>query len=176
MNASPSLRRAHASSVPAGVPHNVIASARASVRSPDSAASNSFCPLPDTPAMPTISPARTVERDRAKRRAERIVGAHVERIDDERRRAGVRCRDARGCGSSPPIIIRASDAVVSWRGSHCAGDAAGAQHRRALAQRADLVELVADVENAAAFGGERAQRVEEPQRPPAASAPTSARP
>ena len=42
-----------------------------------------------------------------------------------------------------------------------ADDAAAAQHRRPVAQRADLVELVADVEDAAALGGERAQRLEQ---------------
>ena len=42
-----------------------------------------------------------------------------------------------------------------------AGHPAAAQHGGAVAQLADLVELVADVEDAAAFGGERSQRGEE---------------
>ncbi len=43
-----------------------------------------------------------------------------------------------------------------------ASDAPLAQHRRLVAERADFVELVADVEDAAAFGGELSQRFEQP--------------
>ena len=53
---------------------------------------------------------------------------------------------------------------------------AAAQDRGAVAERFDLVQLVADVEDRAALGRELAQGLEQPARPPAASAPRSARP
>ena len=121
--------------------------------------------------------ALTVARDAGD--AEDLAGVHAE-LTSERdvpngvRRRGTESRSTTrrgapcaralrwcGCGRSPPIIIRASDAGVSARGIAFAGHPAAAQHGRAVAQRADLVELVADVEDAAAFGGERSQRGEE---------------
>jgi hypothetical protein len=51
--------------------------------------------------------------------------------------------------------------LVSLGRIDLAGDAAGAQHRAVVAERADLVELVRDVEDRAAFARELAQRHEE---------------
>ena len=66
-NARPSARRCAGIRRPAGDARRcVIASASASGRSPESAASSSCWPLPETPAMPTISPACTVEADVAR--------------------------------------------------------------------------------------------------------------
>jgi hypothetical protein len=56
-----------------------------------------------------------------------------------------------------------------------AGDSSGAQDSRAVAQGADLVELVTDVEDRAAFVGQ-APECRTACRSPPASAPTSARP
>ena len=72
---------------------------------------------------------------------------------------------------------RHASASIRARGSQRAGHLARrAARSRVWHSAADLVELVADVEDAAAFGGELAQRLEQLLAPPAASAPTSARP
>ena len=145
------LRRRRAG--PPALPHErAPRRRRRAVRSPDSAASSSFWPLPETPAMPTISPARTVRRivARATCRTDRPARSD-ERVARRARRRPACASRWRGCGRSPPIIMRASDADVSCRGSHVPVTRPRAQHRRAVAQRADLVELVADVEDAAAF-------------------------
>ncbi len=75
-----------------------------------------------------------------------------------RRLAPARCCS---CGGSAPIIRRDRLALVSFVGIDLAGDLAAAQHRAVVAERADLVELVRDVEDRAAFGGELAQRDEQ---------------
>ena len=56
---NPSLRRAVGPSRPTGCPISLIASGAVRI-SPDSAPSNSSCPLPATPPMPRISPCCTV--------------------------------------------------------------------------------------------------------------------
>jgi len=45
---------------------------------------------------------------------------------------------------------------------HCAGDLAAAQYRAVMAQGADFIELVADVDNAATFAGQFAKRHKQP--------------
>ena len=60
--AAPRRRRALMSCRPTAAPSTTIASAVAAVVSPESAAKNSACPLPATPAIPRISPPRTVRR------------------------------------------------------------------------------------------------------------------
>ena len=52
------------------------------LRRPVIASISSVCPLPSTPAMPTISPARTVERDAA-HLGDAAVVDDVEVIDRE---------------------------------------------------------------------------------------------
>ncbi len=59
--------------------------------------------------------------------------------------------------------MRARLPAVSCFGAARPADPAAAQHRGGVAQRADLVQLVADVEDAAALGGEPAQRLEQLQ-------------
>ena len=146
---------------------------RRPVRSPDSAAISSFWPLPETPAMPTISPRTRRQIDADEIGAERIVRRQRQirapRAVRRRARAASRCC---GCGRSPPIIMRASDGDALAARIASAGDLARAQHGRAVAQRADLVELVADVEDAAAFGRRAGAASRTASRPPAASAPT----
>ena len=115
----------------------------------DSAAISSCWPLPETPATPTISPART-SRDRLQRSTPNWSCAGSDR---SRRRqhhgAGPGLR-VPALGGSAPIIRRDRLALLSCVGSTSPGDLAAAQHRAVVAQRADLVELVADVEDAAA--------------------------
>ncbi len=152
-----------------------VAARRPAVRSPESAAINSFCPLPDTPAMPTISPART-----SRLMAESAVpnGSSAGSVRSDTTSAASpacasRCRGMRQVGADHHARERRRRFVARIA---LAGDLSRAQHGRLVAQRADFVELVADVENAAAFGGQASQRLEQLSRPPAASAPTSARP
>src|SRR6266404_1368375 len=58
-NPKPRTRRRAAPRASTRRPHRVIEPSWGAIDSPDSAASSSFCPLPDTPATPTISPERT---------------------------------------------------------------------------------------------------------------------
>ena len=132
-NAKPSARRCAASRRPAGRRRGSSpCPASASVRSPDSAAISSFWPLPDTPAMPTISPARTVRlmsasdvpngssagsvRSRttsalrarlrvAMLRMRQVAADHHPR---ERRRA------TRGAGRTSPVTLPARSTVALW--------------------------------------------------------------
>ena len=115
--ARPSARRLAASRRATGSPLSMIVSARESVRSPERAAINSFWPLPETPAMPTISPPRTL-RSISTRSVPKGSSAGSERLrtisaPSPRVRASRCC----GCGRSPPIIMRASPDEVSCRGS-----------------------------------------------------------
>ena len=100
------------------------------------------------------------ERDRVQRGPERVVGGQREVVDHQALDAGFRFRVARvrkvAADHHPGERGRALLARVAG-----AGDAPAAQHGRLLAERADLVELVADVEDAAALVGELAQRLEE---------------
>ena len=85
------------------------------------------------------------------------------------RRAASACA-ARRRSSAAPCCSRSRP----WgRSAH---HLAAAQDRGAVAERFDLVQLVADVEDRAALGRELAQGLEQLARPPAASAPRSARP
>ena len=98
--------------------------------------------------------------DAGERRAERVVGRQREVADDERVRARPRFAMLRmrevAADHHPRERRRRLAARVAL-----AGDLARAQHGRLVAQRADLVELVADVEDAAALVGQAAQRLEE---------------
>ncbi len=90
----------------------------ARVSSPDSAYSSSRWPLPETPAMPTTSPARTCSDDVVQVHAERVDSrASVEHLDVQHRRAGLAPRGAASAGGSAPIIRRLSEALDSSRGS-----------------------------------------------------------
>ena len=153
----------------------------------DRAAGRARGPRPT--ARPSAPAGRCPRRRRCRRsrrrapRSEIAVEAGAERVvlrqrrgraprAPPRRRCAARCCS---CGGSAPIIRRDRLALLSCVGIDLAGDLAAAQHRAVVAERADLVELVADVEDRAAFGGELAQRDEQRLAPPAASAPRSAR-
>ena len=58
-NCTPKLRRCAGPRCPTSLPNNVTIAASARVSSPDKAYINSRCPLPETPAIPTTSPALT---------------------------------------------------------------------------------------------------------------------
>ena len=89
---------------------------RRALRSPDSAAISSFWPLPDTPAMPTISPARTARLMFASG-VPNGSSAGSDRSCTTSASAPALPSRCCGCGRSPPIIMRASDDDDSWRGS-----------------------------------------------------------
>ena len=100
-------------------------------------------------------------RCRADRRDGRLSASSTRRGSGATRVAAAAAFAAACARSSAPIIIAASDAAVSRRGSQVPTTLAAAQNRRGVAERPDLVELVADVEDRAALGGEPAQRREQ---------------
>ena len=144
--------------------------------SPQIVTASACCAAASRPTAPPAAPAgrcptrrrcrRSRRRARSRcdvleRRAERIVAAQRQRRHVEPRRARRRAAPCCGCGRSPPIIMRASD-----RGVSCARIAVPVTRPprstvARVAERPDLVELVADVEDAAAFGREPAQRLEQ---------------
>ena len=132
---------AAASRRPAGRRSGSMTAGVAQRRSPESAASSSFCPLPDTPAMPTISPAanragrcpcRSTPKgsSRAQREAahdQRAIAARARLAVPRMRQVAADHHAARGVDESPVV------------GSHSPVTRPAAQDRRAVAQRADLV-------------------------------------
>ena len=146
-------------------------------------------------ARPTARPSAPSGRCRTRRRCRRSrrraprssMSARATCRTDRRRRARavartsapsprVRPRDgADAAGRRRSSSARASTSV-SWRGSHSPVTVPPRSTVARVAQRADLVELVADVEDAAAFGRRAGAASRTASRPPAASAPTSARP
>ncbi len=105
--------------------------------------------------MPKISPARTENDDVVERRAERVRARH-------RQIEHAKARIARRVGAARVVGQRMADHQLRERRAgllpriDAARHAAAAHDRRGLAERLDLVELVADVENAAAFRREAA--------------------
>ena len=96
--------------------------------SPESAAISSCWPLPETPAMPTISPARTSKSmRRARCRTGRGWPATGRAPRDRRARA--RASRCCGCGGSAPIISRDRLGVGLLARIDLAGHPAAAQHR-----------------------------------------------
>ena len=76
-------------------------------------------------------------------------------VDHQRAVAADRRSRCCGRGRSPPIIIRASEPELSCCGSQVPVTLPPRSTVAPVAQRADFVELVADVEDRAALGGER---------------------
>ena len=165
--ASPSARRAVADKC-AGIACRRCGSQRARRRS-------------SRPTEPrAVPPARFRIRQRCRRSLPACTARSISRrstpngspvgndkaVDFEARRTRARRCRCRNAGSSAPIIMRAIEAVLSRRGSQ-ARHLPTAQHRRARHTVADLFELVADVEDAAALGGELAQASRTAFRPPA---------
>ncbi len=115
-------------------------------RTPEMTSASARWPLPDTPAMPRISPARTA--------SDTSRSAVPECRDVEKRRASAPQHRAI---DGPPC--RRHDLVAAHQLRHCgrcrvgrvvdaAGDAAKPQHRAAMRQRPHLVELVRDEDDA----------------------------
>ena len=128
--------------------------------SPESAASNSCCPLPETPATPRISPPRTPNVT-----SRRVTPNSW--LFSMFRLSTVRLASRGSLGSSLDARWLVAEHQTRERGGRfltrvgLAHDSTGAEHGRRVAQRLDLVELVADVEDRAALGRELAQRREQ---------------
>ncbi|OIQ81149.1 hypothetical protein GALL_370780 [mine drainage metagenome] len=99
--------------------------------------------------------------DTAQRDAVRVAARLVHAGQLEHHRAGVR-RTMLGRLEVGADHQPRQAGVVMLRRVDFGDHAPGAQHRAAVAQRAHLVELVADVQDAATAGGELAQRLEQP--------------
>ena len=117
-------------------------------------------PLPETPAMPTISPARTA---RLRRRCSGVPAWPEVEMPCERQHGRALRRGA---------PRRRHDLVAAHQPRHLgggrrggvvdvAGDAAVAQHHAAMGQRAHLVELVRDEDDAEPLRGHGPQRREQ---------------
>ena len=127
--------------------------------SPESGPSSSCWPLPETPATPTISPARTARpmplRLTPKGRAAARRAAHAQHLGAWRAVAGAQA------GGFGPVIRRARLALVS-----CVGSTSPTTARRAAPCSGGTgcrisFSFVRDVEDGAALAGELAQRDEE---------------
>ena len=129
------------------------------LRSPARHCASSRCPLPETPAMPTISPpwtSRSTPRSTSVPRSPMGVkpfnleahGARLERLRRQR-------LDLAADHHSRQVVAR--DAV----GRPCADHAAVAQHRHAVADRHDFVQLVRDEDQTVAFAHHSPERHEQ---------------
>ena len=156
----PARRRAPGGASAMSFPKSAMLPAGARVSSPEIAAMSSGCPLPETPAMPTISPPRT-SRSMSSRfapnwwrfaRRRRVTSSATSPSFGGARREARRL----GADHAPREAgVRLVARVDLPRHSPAAQDGA------AVAKRADLVELVADVEDRAPACRERAERLEE---------------
>ena len=111
--------------------------------SPESASINSVCPLPSTPAMPTISPARTSNETPSTRAAPAF-----DRTDRPRTLSFVSPGFARGISTrsntSRPTINRASCAALVSRVCRRPTRPAIPHHRHLVGDRQHLRQLVGD--------------------------------
>ena len=89
----------------------------ARVSSPDKAHINSLWPLPDTPARPTTSPARTCRLMPSRSTPNGSCRVRLRPCTDKTTSPGARATCCKA-GGSAPIIKRLSEAFVSSRGSH----------------------------------------------------------
>ncbi len=129
--------------------------------SPSSASSSSDCPLPATPAMPKISPARTVKLIASSPVPKASVpgsdSPSTTNLSAPNARPGAFCTSLRPA----PIIFSAIEREVSSLGSQVA-TTLPARRIVAVSQSALIsCELVRDVEDRAAFRGELAQHDEQ---------------
>ena len=157
----PALRRRPGIIRPASVPQICTGNFSASGPSPEIAWSSSCCPLPETPAMPTISPECT-SRCMSLRSVPNGSSDACESPSQAQPDFAALLR----------LAVLAHGQVLAdheprhrlrrlLRGHAVAGHLAPAQHRRRMAELLDLVELVADVEDAATLRGQLAQGLEE---------------
>ena len=159
----PSARRSRGPMWPTATPSRRIVSGLPAGISPESASISSFWPLPAMPATPRISPGATAKLT-SFRSAPNGLGEATVSLSTTRRGGAARSttRRLRACGSSSAAIISSASSLADFsRGDAMGDDAAEPHDRRGVAERADLLELVADVEDRAAFGGEPAQRLEQ---------------
>ncbi len=122
--------------------------------SPESARSSSCWPLPETPAMPTHLAGAHLEGDRLEARCRTGLPWRSERSCTASTTAPARASRCCSCGGSAPIIRRDRLALVSWVGSTSPVTLPPRSTVQWWQRLADLVELVPDVEDGAAFGGE----------------------
>ena len=119
--------RSRADSVEISSPINLIEPAAGS-RSPVSASTSSVCPLPCTPAIPTTSPALTVEIDAVDGRFFPFIeNGRVRALRGAARRAWPAVRSTVKL-TGRPTIISASPLRVAVFGIAFADDPAGAKH------------------------------------------------
>ena len=111
----PSLRRAPGCKAPASVPAMRMAPAAARMSSPDKAYNSSFCPLPDTPARPTTSPARTCRSRPSRSTPNWSARGRLKPCTSSTGAPGC-CGRWISCGGSAPIISRDSEALDSSPG------------------------------------------------------------
>ena len=133
-----------AAAPPDAAPSISMVRAAAARRSPVSASISSAWPLPATPAMPTISPPLTAISMSSRSTPNCSALGEPEAVRPAS--APGRWRgDGRAAAeaSVAPSIIAASCCALSWRGSQLATTLPRAQDGGAVAQRADLLELVA---------------------------------
>ena len=136
------------------------------------------CPLPAMPPMPRISPPLTAKLTLLEVGAELLLRLEAEIVHREARPAGgLRLRRVMagglqlGADHQLGQMLRGFLARIAMR-DHLAQ----AHDGRALAQGADLFQLVADIEDGAAFRAPAGAASRTGAPPPAASAPRSARP
>ena len=114
--ASPSRRRSPIPSAPIGLPSSRIAAAAPGV-SPESASTSSFCPLPATPAIPRISPARTEKRTSFSATSKSPAPFRLRPSTANFSAPGARPSRFEMSLRLPPIIISAIDREVSSAGT-----------------------------------------------------------
>ena len=136
----------------------VIASGSRGGTSPRQRSSSAFWPLPATPAMPKISPARTaklmsLERGAEVRRSWRMVSPLTTSLGAPNCRPSALTISLR----PPPIIFSAIERERLRARVAGIDQLAAAQDRRRVAQRFDLMQLVRNVEDRAALRRELAQ-------------------
>ena len=142
-------------------------SALATRRSPESAWNSSFWPLPATPAMPKISPRRT-SNEMSLSVVPNGPSAGRSRLRTTRRGAPPPSPARReSVRTSAPIISCAMLLAVSALGSQVATTLPPRRIVAAIAERFDLVELVADVEDRDALRRRAGGASRTAARPPA---------
>ena len=152
-------RRSRGPIWPTATPSRRIVSGLPAGISPDSASISSFWPLPAMPATPRISPGATAKltcfRSAPNGLGEAIVSRSTTRRGGAARSTTRRLRRRRlELGGDHQL----GELLGRFLARIAMGDDAAEPHdRRGVAERANLLELVADVEDRAAFGGEPAQ-------------------
>ena len=127
------------------------------------ASTSSACPLPSTPAMPTISPDAHGQRQPLDGLQVAVVD-HVQVLDLEHRRAGVR-RRLRDLEQHLAADHQLGQAALGRAGGGDGRDlGAAAQHRHAVGDLQHLVQLVRDQDDGGAALAQLAQHVEQLER------------